>query len=108
MKKIMSLAVIAAISLGFSGCGGGGVYMVQSPLMSKNKHAPINEKKGMGIIKYEEGFKEPAYKTMYDMCQGNYKIINESEVGKSVWVYGKPGYSLAYTETTVKFECVYK
>lgn len=64
--------------------------MVVKPGDTSNKYAPINEESRPGIIRYlNEGVasvkkarRDDAYRKMYEICSGKYKIVSEGAANK--------------------------
>ena len=54
--------------------------------LEHSKYAPTNASEQYGVVSYYEAHgqtaREDAYKTMYEICNGDYKIIGE-EIGGS-------------------------
>ncbi|MEA2018850.1 MAG: hypothetical protein U9N59_10420 [Campylobacterota bacterium] len=111
MKKTISLAVITALNLGFSGCSS--VVMEYIPGQAPSKYAPLNEQDNShGLISYSgEDDRVEAYQKMHKQCDGKYNIINESlKRSGSVWIVtGKTtGYASPRYKTFIKFKCMKK
>ena len=82
MKYITFLFLGTGILI-FSGCSTTNVEQVPGS-MAHSKYAPVNSQEQYGVVSYlDKGFssaarREDAYKKMYEVCNGKYKIIRES------------------------------
>lgn len=73
---------ILTLSLLLTGCA---ATMVNDPGAANSKYGPTNASSRPGLIKFlnqgappvREARREDAYKQMFDVCRGKYKIISE-------------------------------
>jgi len=81
INKLLVLGLVCPFAIGCSS------KLVRMPgSMTSSKYAPVNEKSLPGAVGYwDEGVKplrevrrKSAYKRMYNICAGRYKIVEES------------------------------
>lgn len=118
-KEVVMKHIIKYLARGFSLLllGGCTATMIIEPGKNKNSaYAPVNENSRYGLIKYyfsvfdyaNQARREDAYKQMYEVCGGKYKIITEevkSEGGTAMPL----GDRTIYHDSQyiyIEFECV--
>lgn len=112
MKKII-LGILAIALL--SGCSKYTAKIEVNPKDTKqSKYAPTNQQNQYGIVSYrnegigKEERREDAYKKMYTICDGKYKIVDEADkvVNTGYYSYGSYGKVLTDKIREIKFLCV--
>ena len=114
MKKIYFFIIIVL----FIGCSARVDY---APMTVDSKYAPINSSEQYGMVSYlNEGIepirkarREDAYKKMYKICKGRYKIVSISDKPDGVGFLGNTtstgftsgGFFLSH-RIYIKFQCV--
>ena len=110
-KNILSALILAIV---FVGCSARMEHMPGS--IENSKYAPTNSNKQYGLISYnnngassvKKARREDAYKQMFNACNGEYKIIDESNnsTGSTFISNGNGGGFIAnMNRVYIKFLC---